>query len=290
MALLVLTVLFIPLINGSGTAFAKENAPGGIRSATPVLPLPDGNTKTKTPALLAVTRVYDMGDRYLVFGEFRADLVQASLPAGLHADPKYPTFTDARGTAIDATIPPDDIYNNESLWPPNKHPDALVWVYEISKGFVAPLTISEDCNLDQRLNGQTKLQVDVGKNPQPGQVWQLNKSFVLHGHAIRLVNMQAQVSTGGRVQYQGYSFNLESDDPLIYDLNMDIAGYTPIGWMGGGGSATAAWNKYTGFLYPAFPKGKLTLVFSRLRVIAGSRTFQFPWTPTHVIPFPAPAP
>ena len=274
--MLVLTILTVTFINLPGVALARGAAPDGTKTPATGLLLPDPNPRENRKDLLAITRVLDMGDSYILFSEFRSDLVDASMPPGSQVSGYETIFKDANGKEINSSVP--DIADDQ--WPPLQHPGAEQWAYQIDKNFAAPLIMTYKRSYRVPAGGHAKaeIKVDVGQDPQPGQKWQLNRNFVLQGYAFRLDSLEAVSSTF--INGEGYAFYLESNDRKVSNLDVAIAGYEPIGWLGGGGGPqTAAWTKYTGMFYPQLPKGKLTLVFSNLYLRGGSMTFQLQWSP-----------
>jgi hypothetical protein len=237
-------------------------------------PSPEANTAPAPQSVLAVTKVLEIGDSYVLMGEFRSDLVKASLPANAQVMGPSPDenvmVKDANGQEINATFP-DDI--DDALWPTDGHPDASTWAIRIDKKFAAPLTMTYTVSPSIPAAPQitTEFDFDAGKDPQPKQQWLLNKDLDMGGHIIRLVSITVSFK-------QGYVFRLESDDPQIAGLDVSLAGYTPIGWSGGGGPETK-WTKNVGMDYAKIPTGKLKIVLSNLYLHAESQTYQLQWSP-----------
>jgi hypothetical protein len=91
--------------------------------------------------ILAVTKVLEIGDSYILMGEFRSDFAKAALPAGAHVMGPGPfdgvIFKNTK--EINATWA-DNI--DDTLWPADGHLDADTWAFQINKNFAAPLTMT----------------------------------------------------------------------------------------------------------------------------------------------------
>ena len=275
--LLVITLFFV---------IYPAHMPGLAADTRPHPPLPQATPPAASQELLVVKKALDMGDRYILMGEFRSDLAQAALPAGGSTGASETLFKDANGRAIGYGLPADSI---DALWPPID-PGAQSWAYQIDKGFAAPLTMISTLTL-VRPPGKTEFDFDAGGNPQPGQVWQLNKDFDIDGHIIRLVSITLNTS-------QGYFFQLQSDDPTITGLTVEIIGHPSISMASSAGedkSRTPVWQgtfELDYHLALLLPKGMLEVVISSTEAVSESRTYQLKWSPEPVDaePFITPLP
>jgi hypothetical protein len=234
-------------------------------------PSPDANTPAVLENPLALTKVLDVGEHYILMGVFHTD---ASQPVGSSSSESEVTFTDANGQAIEAT--PLDYDVNDAMWPPSQ-PSAEPWGYQIDKGFAAPLTMTYTQFYMAAADPQarTEFEFAAGENPQPGQEWLLNQDLELGDHTFRLVSITADFR-------EGYIFSLESDDPGVRGIRVEIAGYATNGLGSGGGDGgdgTTKWSERPGLNYDKRPKGNLKVVFFDLLVEDGSQTFQLQWSP-----------
>jgi hypothetical protein len=239
-------------------------------------PSPEAKTAVAPENILAVTKVLEIGDSYILMGEFRSDIVKATLPAGAEVmgpgSPDEVAFKDVNGDEINATWPGNI---EEALWPESAHPEAGAWAFQVNKKFAAPLTMTYKTSPSIPAGPQAvaEFEFDAGEDPQPGQEWLLNKDLDVGGHLIRLVS----ITVGFQ---QGYVFRLESDDPQVIGLNLDLAGYTSTGFSGGGsGGPETKWTKNVGINYAKLPTGKLKIVLSNLMLGGESHTYQLQWSP-----------
>ena len=242
-------------------------------------PEPQVNTPAAPVNPLALLKVVDEGDNYVLLGEFRPSRAQdPSLPAGSYWSlTDAVKITDASGQEVFFTTPSDA----HLLLPPSQ-PDALPWAYQIGKTFTPPLTITYTgrYTILADPSAQTQFTFDAGANPQPGQVWERNQDFQLAGHTIRLVSIQ-------RLAQSGYGFSFESSDPAVQTVSVDISGYIPHGrGEPVGGNAGLTPGKWSQELldYDKLPTGKLKVVLSNLTLYREAKTWQVQWSPASAQP------
>ena len=241
-----------------------------------VSPSPEAqiNTSAASTNPLALLKVVDTGDNYVLLGEFRPSQAQdLSLPAGSYWSLTDPVMiTDASGQEVFYTTPSDP----NLLLPPSQ-PDALPWVYQIGKTFTPPLTLTYTgrYTIPADPTAQVKIEFDAGTNPQPGQEWVLNQDFEIAGHKVRLVSIQALAQSG-------YGFSFESSDPAVQTVSVDIPGYIPHGRSepvgGNAGLTPGTWSEEL-LDYDVLPKGKLNVVLSNLTLYGEAKTWQLQWSP-----------
>ena len=281
----------LPCLLDTSRGLAPENwdlslrfvpAPANL-TVMPVIDVtPSPEPRVNTPATpvnpLALLKVVDTGDNYVLLGEFRpSDAQDSSLPTCSYWSQTKVKITDATGQAVFNTSPAD----SHLLLPPSQ-PDALPWVYQIGKTFTPPLTISFTgrYTIPAGPSAQAQFTFDAGANPQPGQVWERNQDFQLAGHPIRLVSIQ-------RLAQSGYGFSFESSDPAIQTVAVDISGYTPHGRSEPeGGNAGLTPGKWSEELldFDELPKGRLNVVLSNLTLYGDFKTWQVQWSPATAQP------
>ena len=277
----------MPCISGTLPGKAPENWELHLRFApappdmtvVPVIeiqpsPTPEASLSSVEKSPLSITKVMEIGDNYIIIGEFDAEKTKDPL----HGTARWQwtdgiKLTDVNGQEIYYTIPTD------IELPAPTTPNAEVWAYQISRSFSPPLTVSYSGIYITPVNQpQTfEFEFDAGADPQPGQEWILNNEFTLDGDSIRLDSIVASQN--------GYDFTFDNSffDPLSNNLsvensnalsveNVDIAGYTPIGGGGGGGSI--------GKMYQKLPTGKLQILISiqHLRSL-NKKSWQIQWSP-----------
>ena len=236
-------------------------------------PEPQINTPAASANPLALLKVVDTGNNYILLGEFRPSQAQdPSLPSGSYWSQTEVKITDATGQAVFNTSPSDP----HLLLPPSQ-PDALPWVYQIGKTFAPPLTITYTGRYTIPADPTERAQFtfDAGSNPQPGQTWVLNQDFEMAGYKVRLVSIQV-------LSQSGYGFSFESSDPAVQSVNVDISGYVPHGrGEPEGGNAGLTPGKWSEELldFDVLPKGKLNAVLSNLTLYGEFKTWQVQWSP-----------
>ena len=237
-------------------------------------PEPQINTAAASKNPLALLKVVDTGDNYVLLGEFRpSDAQDPSLPAGSWLSPTGVTITDAEGRDVFIYTSPND----PNLHLPYDHTDAESWAYQIGKTFAPPLTITYTgrYTIPADPTAKAEFAFDAGTNPQPGQEWVLNQDFELAGHTIRLVSIQM-------LSQSGYGFSFDSSDPAVQTLSVDISGYIPHGrGEPVGGNAGLTPGKWSEELldFDVLPKGKLNVVLSNLTLYGEFKTWQVQWSP-----------
>jgi len=278
-------IFILPCLQGTLPGLAPENwelslhfvpAPANltIMPAIDIMPLPEPQASQPVVASnpLVLLKVVDTGDNYVLLGEFRrADAGDPSVPDGFWWSLTEPVhITDAAGQEVFYTIPDDP-----SLQLPPSGPGAEPWAYQIGKTFAPPLTITYagQYTVPADPNATAEFEFDAGADPQPGQEWVLNRDVELAGHTITLVSIQV-VSQSGQ---SGYQFTLETTDPAVRDVGVDISGYLAQGGGGNAGLRPGKWEK--SLAYADLPTGKLTVVLSNLTLYGKFRTWQLQWSP-----------
>ena len=91
-----------------------------------------------------------------------------------------------------------------------------------------PLTIAFSGVIISQVDPQAsaKMMIDVGMDPQPEQVWEVNQDVELAGNKVRLISITAQ--------RDGYSFRIDPGENLS-SVSIQIEGHPANGGGGGGG-------------------------------------------------------
>lgn len=219
------------------------------------MPQPTTQNPTAEPSLVALTKVIQIGDRYIFVGSFN----QLISPNGFFVltDSKV---TDANGKDVYSTRPME-----QGL------PPTFDWGFEINgQTTVFPITLNFSglhiIYPDPKASAE--FDFDAGSNPQPGQEWQINKDFEIGGHKFRLISINASDD--------GYGFCFTSDEAGL-GVQVSIEGHAPNGGGGGGGPITNDWC--VGHSYAEMPKGKLRVILSNLSAVDKSETWTIQWFP-----------
>jgi hypothetical protein len=237
-------------------------------------PAPTSGTEAAVQNPLTITKVIDVGDSYILIGEF-----QPSAPSRA-GNWSYGENWLSLGSIVKLS----DANNQEVLYdlpqdvdlPSPSSPTAEVWAIKFSKGFAPPLHIaySNQYSLAAPSQETVEVEFDAGPNPKEGQTWQLNKEIQLSGHTFTLVSVTAS--------QQGYSFDFVSSDKTIRSVGVDIVGYPSKGGGGGGGGSDQSntWSLGVNYdNYAELPKGNLKVILSNLWLDGEAKDWTLDWQP-----------
>lgn len=224
-----------------------------LPTVTPTLPLstpliypPDfPATPTPVPAGsgLYLERVVELKDSYLLIGNFTdagdlpgsADFLASTVPYGF-------VVRDQNGEAVRFSIRPD-------LMPVSPWGNVAYWAIEIWKPVKAPVTILLPA-LDVSLEGDYSFSIDVGEQPQRGQVWKIDHTVQVggvdllvedvtlseRGYTLRLRSLQSLVSKPycnlNMEEYQAkelYERFYDHNEYMQFTETLVFDGFTPTG-------------------------------------------------------------
>ena len=223
----------------------------------------DGDTSSAAIASVTVEDMIETEDGYILLGYVRPNLPEGSWLQITGAA----VIRDADKKKVSYTFPMDvQPLDDSSLMQ-----GGGAWAIQFKgAGIRFPITISFTgvalTPLDPQATAKTT--IDVGHNPQPGQVWELNREIRLAGRSIRLVSLTAQSD--------GYSFHIDLGSDLN-QVSVAIEGYQAIGGGGGG--------QFTSLSFDGLPKGNLVIVFSNPEVASPAETWQVSWQPDQMREF-----
>jgi hypothetical protein len=245
-----------------------------------VTPTMNGSPQTtETPSIIiptappqasvSIDKIIETEDGYILLGAVRPHLPEGSWLQITGAA----ILRDADGKQVSYSFPNDV----QPLDDPSMGQGGSAWVMQIKgAGVKFPLTISFSGVVISQVDPQAsaKITIDVGTNPQPEQVWEVNQDVQLAGQTVRLVSVTANSD--------GYSFKIDPGEKLS-GVSVQIEGYTANGGGGGGG-----WGGIftSSKIYSDLPKGKLTVVFSNPLSVSPTETWQGQWKPETVREFP----
>jgi Tol biopolymer transport system component len=254
--------LLIPCVQGALPGVLPENwelylrfvpAPDNF-TALPVIeytPSPQPNEVKKNP--ITISQVIDTGDAYILLGDF-----SPPWSSGANSMPPMNELTvlDGNGQPVMWEYPQD-----VNITPPT---NGELLALKIAKGFTPPLGIQYSSRASYPAKDPLEFEFDAGENPQPGDVWQLNKEFNVDGHALTLTNIEAIIGPSCN-PISGYGFTFISSDTAVSNVSVTgIDGYALApadsgncigGGGGGGGGLGRTWEMSLGFT--EMPKGKL---------------------------------
>lgn len=233
---------------------------------------PTATTNGSTQAIVSLDKIIETEDGYILLGSVRTNIsagswLQITGPA---------TIKDADGKKVSYTFPNDV----QPLDDASLGQGGYSWVMQIKgAGVKFPLTIRFSGVIISQVDPQAlaKTTINVGTNPQPEQIWEVNQDVQLAGNTIRLVSVTAQSD--------GYSFRIDPGKN-ISEVSVQIEGYQANGG-GGGGGTTNGKAFTTSQIYSNLPKGELTILFSNPRSASPTETWQVEWQPETLREFPA---
>ena len=202
---------------------------------------------------LALDRAVQMDDGYLIYATLHWE------NTGFSSVDRNDTSTihllDANGQEVAYTDDLDALSSME--WQPGRTSFALRTAPIQVSG---PLTLVLDSVvLTVAVPVDATFTFDPGPDPQPGQVWELNKDIdVGYGHSLRVLRATYPKPPMENLPLQpGFSFEIESPtgvmQAMLFDKDHPVAG-----GGGGGGSSTGIFN--AGFSYAGgMPEGPITV-------------------------------
>ncbi len=257
----------VATVEPTATQFAGPATPTAadiLASATASIPGRSG---------LHLDKVVELEDAYILIGNFTdaGDLSGTIAISSPEADAQaYPVqITDANGRPVLYTerfdISPDDY-----------HGTARYWAFEIPRPVNGPLTLTLAAIPIHR-EDSTRLVLDVGDDPQPGQLWDLNQAITLGGYDFVIEDIYGVKN--------GYTIHFHSDASLPEGLSFGFevgTGMTLVDRVGRE-SRLAQQIKYSETaIYDLVPTGDLKFTLTLFQTVP----LQGPWTLTWSPPDP----
>ncbi len=267
-----------PAFESSGPGFATAATPAASAVAT-LEPTQTQFASLATPTAadhpasvpgrsgLYLDKVVELENAYLLIGYFTdaGDLPGSLAISSPEADSQaYPIkIIDSNGQPVSYTERFDirpDAYNGS----------ARFWAYEIPRPVNGPLTLALDAIPIHRQDS-TRLQLDVGETPQPGQVWELNRAIHLGGYDFVIEDIYGVKN--------GYTIHFGSDASLPEGLSFGFEVGSGLNLADRVGRETRLDQeiKYSETaIYDTVPAGNLTFTLTLFQTVA----LQGPWTLT----------
>lgn len=230
------------------------NAPEDMK----VYPLVDLPTPTPEPTQISTQKVNNKSDIKLIVSQYVQTAEDVILFGAIESqsgnmniewiDDAAIHVRDAGGKEIPLVYDPSLIKVERN----NNKRDSFQWAYHTAGSFspgIAELTVD---SVWIRESENIHFTFDPGQNPQPGQVWDLNKQIVIADKTITIQN--AQMNQAG----DGVSFTI-STPPDVNGITMEDPDHVLLG--GGGGEGSYDFNYRDGF-----PSGKIEVVISSMIV------------------------
>jgi hypothetical protein len=166
---------------------------------------------------------------------------------------------------------------------PGSNPRAQVWAVQFSKESAKALPITIQYAEEQWKLVQVPLEFDAGDHPQPGDEWQVNRSFHVGSHAVTLTTIRITPPMDGK-KAGGYELQYNRLDQGIGVNSVDFSGYPSDLYIAGGGSSgesnpvTDGFDVIRGQFDPSLPKGRLTVLVG-YSVLDSEQTWTKSWQP-----------
>ncbi|MFZ3071554.1 MAG: hypothetical protein WA110_10595, partial [Anaerolineaceae bacterium] len=219
------------------------------------------NATAPAQAVVSVDQFIETEEGYILLGT-----IHPNLPEGRWLQiTGAAVLRDADGKNVSYSFPVDVQHDNSGIAAQGD----ISWSLQFKgAGVKFPLTISFSGVVISQVDPEASasLSIDVGANPQPEQVWEVNQDLQLAGYTIRLVSVTAQAD--------GYSFRIDPGTDLS-GVSVEIEGYQAVG--GGGGWLQGPFN--TSLVYSTLPNGILNLVFANPVATGPTETWQTTWQP-----------
>ncbi len=246
-----------------------ELSPSPQARATEAEALPVANSSTATPPVesvpvetgVIVEKVIETADGYILVGRIHPQQGETTEPAG------GIEIRDASGKIVSHTYPQDI-----SLDLAGTGPDDTPWAAQFkAAGLVYPLTIRfpRIRVYQPDPTATAEFEFDAGANPRIGQEFTSNQEIQLLEHTLKLVSLSVD-------SRNGYDFMFQVD-PEVNGVRVEIEGFTPGGW-GGGGKWDGKINR--SLSYAKIPTGKLKVIVSGLTLMDKAVIWQAQWSPT----------
>jgi len=260
------------------TAFPVIEISTPVAEMPTVLPQAEPMTTLSTDGIsLVLDRAVQMDDGYLIYATLHWE--NSGFSSIDQNDASAIHLLDANGQEVAYTYDLDALSNME--WQPGKTSFVL---RTAPIQVVGPLTLVLDSvAVTVAVPIDATFTFDPGTDPQPGQVWELNKDInVGYGHSLRVLRATYPKPPMENFPLQsGFSFDIESPtgvtQAMLFDKNHERAG-----GGGGGGSITGIFS--SGFSYDGdIPEGPITVDIESIG-FSLSGHWEASWTPPAMTP------
>lgn len=221
-------------------------------------------TENNPYASVSIEKYIETEDGYILLGVVRPEIAQGEWLQITGAA----TIRDANDQKISYEYPMDIQYQQESDEPMNGGGSFGMQIRGAKVEF--PITIGFSGVVISPVDplATATLTVDVGENPQPGDVIEVNQTVDLAGYPVQLLTMTV-------VSREGYSFHIDPGEALS-SVSVQINGYQAVG-AGGGGAYGGPFH--TSLSYMELPTGQLEIVFDNPMRTTETETWTTSWQP-----------
>ncbi|MGB4595584.1 MAG: hypothetical protein WBI14_06725 [Anaerolineaceae bacterium] len=226
---------------GSKTVYPLED-----KTPQAVAPGVPNSTQPVADIFIEVGRVVKTDDGFILIG---TEVTRR--PAGWAVLRTNLTITDANSQPVEFTYPEGATAGSDFSYGVDRYPWAVQFKAD---GVTFPIKISTESKAFEPMSGdeRAELKVDVGQNPQNGDVIEVNQSvaFAGDGNTVKLNKVT--------VYKDGYGFNLTLGG-LISNLNVSLKNCKGVGSGGTGFAAIEPETMSQSIFCESVPKGEITI-------------------------------
>jgi hypothetical protein len=222
-----------------------------------------GLPSSQNTIYLTLDRAVQMEDSYILYATFYSEKDQYTF-----VSPGMPKLLDADGNTIPIEFADPDFSGASD---PQQHPMTVKALGDIPSG---PLTIQID-DAHAELPVDAQFSFNVGSNPQPGDVWELDQTVDVLDYTLTILSVQA-IDSHGHLGFEiTFDPGMGIESARLIDPDHPLRG----GGGGGGGGSTPK-NVRTTLLYDGdLPTGEITMAVESISLkLQGP--WQATWTPT----------
>jgi hypothetical protein len=244
---------------GSKTVYPLEDmTPKAVETAVAT------STQPVADIFIEVGRVVKTEDGFILIG---TEVTRR--PAGWRVLRTNLTITDADSKPVEFTYPEGATAGSDFAY----GVDRLPWAVQFkADGVTFPIKISTESKAFEPMAGdeRAELKVDVGQNPQNGDVIEVNQSVTFAGDTVKLNKITAYKD--------GYGFNLTLGGQ-ISNLNVSLENCKGFGSGGTGFAAIEPETMSQSIFCESVPKGELTIVLTEAFFSHERQTKDMFWSP-----------
>jgi hypothetical protein len=233
------------------------------------------NISTNNGFTLKIDNVIELEDGYVFTGNLSWDDSVFPTGKGAISETVVPILTDANGQEIPVEqVPLEGAYQeHKSLWSFRTN----------RKAFTGSLTLKVSSIKANISLPDVDLKLDLGSNPQVGQIWKPEQDFVFDGQTTRLSSVQVNGDCG--TQMYLLIFNFISDLPGVNAYVKDVVPQVPFDYSCEGGGIWAEGRPIdskefsTGTIYSSIPTGVHHYSINVVVPYVVNGPWQITWTP-----------
>jgi hypothetical protein len=266
-------ITLAPIIAFTSPAGPVDVTPAAGETAVPSL----STTSMLNGFTLQLDNVIELDDGFVFTGSLSWDDAAFPTGKGVRLQDVPLTLTDSSGQNI--PIEPVQLVNGS--YTDEYH---TAWSYRTDrKAFSGPLVLSISSLTTTMIAPDVNFELDLGQDPHIGQIWEVNRDFVLAGHTLRLVSVELS-NDPNPCWKSDLNFNFASDLAGIFAIVSDVIPQSALegtcsGGGGGGGGPVDPKIFTTGTSYPTIPTGLHRFTISTYIPYTIPGPWQVTWTP-----------